>query len=96
MAYPSHIEARIDAQFTDGWRVRNLLEEVRPCDEHARIVRCILTLSDSDYDSLSAWVKKANTDYRDILWYAEYDNRNVRKHNFAHPFDAQVPYSYSE
>jgi hypothetical protein len=96
MTYAPDIEARIDAQFKDGQRVRELLSSVAPQKEEARILRCILVLSDSDYDSVAAWVKKANTDYRDLIWYAEYDNREVRKYDFARSFDEQVPYSYPE
>lgn len=89
MTFAPDIEARIDRRFKDSTCARMLLAglTVRP-DEQDRVIRCILELSDSDYDALAAWVKKANTDYRDIIWFAEYDNRDVRKHDFSRPFSS--------
>lgn len=87
MAFARDIEARIAARFKDFSRAQALLASVTVrADERDRVIRCILELSESDHDSLEAWVKKANVDYRDIIWYAEYDGRNVRKHDFSQPF----------
>lgn len=96
MSHAADIEARIDSRFKDGSRVRDLLAQLLNQKEEERVVRCILELSDSDYDSVAAWVKSANTDYRDVIWSAEYDNRNHRRFNFAFPLDSQIPYSYEE
>ena len=96
MSYASDIETRIDARFEDGARIRALLAELAMQRESERIVRCILELSDSDYDSVAAWVRKANVNNGELIWLAEYDNRNVRKYDFSRPFDVQIPYSYGE
>jgi hypothetical protein len=95
-AFASDIETRIDARFKDGSRVRALLAELAVQKERERIVRCILELSDSDPDSVAAWVRRANLNEGELIWYAEFDNRNVRKYDFSRPFDAQIPYSHSE
>lgn len=86
----------IQANFKDPERVINLLDVISVRQEKDRIIRSILILSDGDYDSVREWVKKANSDYRNIIFYAEYDNRNVRKYNFSYPVDEQLPYSYKE
>jgi hypothetical protein len=66
--------------FTDIERVKIILSKLDvPKEEKDRVLRCILYLSDHDYDSLEHWVKKANQDRRDIYFFAEYDNRNERK-----------------
>lgn len=64
--------------------------------EAERVIRCILHLSEGDRDSLMAYVKMADQDYRDVIWNAEYDNRNIRKYNFTRPLDEQKPYSEKE
>ncbi len=94
MAFPDDIVARLESQFSDRERACSILEGLGPLRERDRVARCILALSESDYDSLAAWVTKANIDYRDLIWYAEYDNREVRKYDFARRFDEQIPYSY--
>ena len=93
MNLPADIEIRIKERFDDPNRVYDLLKNLENQNEEIRVIRCILELSDSDYDSVDAWVKKANEDYRNILWYAEYDNRNVRKYDFSEPFSSQKPYA---
>ena len=83
--------------FTDIERVKTILSKLDvPGIEKDRALRCILYLSDHDYDSLECWVKKANQDRRDIYYLAEYDNRNERKWNFNNAFDKQYPYQYCD
>jgi hypothetical protein len=72
----------IDDRFTDKNDIEKRLSFLHVSMEQTRIIRCILKLSDSDPDSISAWVKLANTDYRDVIMNAEYDNREVRIFNF--------------
>ena len=96
MTFPEDIAARIDARFKDGTRVRDSLAQVSEIRDRERIWRCVLELSESDYDAVDAWVKKANADYRDVIYYAEYDNREVRRFDFSRSYDEQVPYSYPQ
>jgi hypothetical protein len=94
MPYSPDIEARINSRFKDGARVRALLSQLSTQGDEERVVRCVLELSDGDYDSVAAWVKTANADCRNVIGFAEYDTRNVRKFNFTYPMDSQAPYSY--
>jgi hypothetical protein len=96
MKLPKDIESLIDERFKDRARVLRLLGNLENQKEEHRVIRCILELSDSDYDSIDAWVKKANEDYRNVIWYAEYDHRNARKFDFNNPLNSQVPYACKE
>lgn len=60
MKYAPDIEARKSTRFNDVGRVRNLLAQLENQKEEERVLRCILELSESDYDSVAAWVKSAN------------------------------------
>jgi hypothetical protein len=89
------IESRINEYFSDTEKVKGIIEKlVVPAEERDRVIRCILYLSESDYDSLQAWVRKANIDRRDIFYFAEYDNRSERKWDFNIEFDRQYEYEY--
>ncbi len=90
------IQERIQKYFNDPENIINLLNALTVDRERDRVIRCILILSDGDYDSVKEKIKTANSDYRNIIWYAEYDNRNVRKFNFNYPIDEQIPYSYKK
>ncbi len=96
MKFKEDIKNRISEFFKEPNRVFEILNGLNVEREHERIIRCILILSEGDYDAVREWVKKANQDYRNIIWYAEYDNRNVRKFNFNYPINRQEPYSYKE
>jgi hypothetical protein len=65
-----------------------------PEEEMDRVIRCILYLSDGDYDSLGEWVSTANIDRRDVYSFAEYDNLLERRWNFSIGFDKQHEYEY--
>jgi hypothetical protein len=82
------IKKRIRHCFSDIDKVSNILEKLTvPEEERDRVIRCALYLSDSDYDSLEYWVRKANEDRRDIYFFAEYDNRSERRWNFSIEFN---------
>jgi hypothetical protein len=94
MNIPDDILRKISENFKDSNRALSILSGLALSKERERALRCILILSDSDYDALGVWVEKANSDVRNIYWYAEYDNRERRKYNFSYPFDQQSEYSY--
>ena len=95
MDIPEDINNWIYKIFSNAGNVHSLLNKLE-CKERNRVMRCCLMLSDQDTDALSEWIKKANIDYRNIIWYAEYDNRNVRKFNYNYPIQSQIEYSYKE
>jgi len=95
MNYSKDIKTRIIKYFSDIQRVNSILSRLEaPDSEHERAIRCILYLSDSDYDSLESWVETANIDIRNVYYLAEYDNRDERKWNFNLPFDKQSAYQF--
>ncbi len=76
-------------------RAREIIAALHSTPDRERLIRCALELSDHDYDSLAAWIKKAETAPGELISLAEYDNRAVRKYDFRLPFDQQVRYSYA-
>ena len=88
---------RISNSFSSTEKVKSIIEKLNvPLEEKDRVIRCVLYLSDSDYDSLERWVKVANCDRRDVYYFAEYDNRSERKWNFSIAFDKQQAYQYRD
>ena len=63
------INDRIVSDYKDADRVYKILSNLRIEKERNRIIRCILMLSEGDYDAAKACVDKANKDYRDLIWY---------------------------
>jgi hypothetical protein len=45
-----------------------------------RIVRCVVFLGDGDLEKLEYYINIAKTDYRDVIFFAEYS-----EHNAKHP-----------
>lgn len=85
----------IESTYRDASEVVDTCSAVE-VPEKERVIRCILHLAQGDIDSLTAYVRRAEKDYRDVIWSAEYDNRNNRKYDFRFPIDNQRPYSENE
>ncbi len=95
MHFSVDIDKRIKQDYKNFHKAYDFLATLRvPEVEKERIIRCILYLSEGVLDSLSTWVKKANVDSRDVIFYAEYDNRDERKWNFNIPFNQQDEYQF--
>ena len=54
--------------------------------ERDRVLRCVLHLADGSLERLEASLKTAYMDYRDIIYFAEYDTHDQRLHDFTEPF----------
>ena len=57
--------------------------------ESSRVARCVLHLSDGNLDKLERMHEASQQDWRDVIWWAEYDhpqNPEVRIHDFNQPF----------
>ncbi len=63
-----------------------LLEPIYAAGMGDRIVRCCLALSKGDINLLRHNVTQALNDYRDIIYWAEYDPNDGRIHDFNNPF----------
>ncbi|MGD1894488.1 MAG: hypothetical protein ACFB15_28320 [Cyclobacteriaceae bacterium] len=53
----------------------------------ARVPRCILFLSKGDFDSFKDNLKSAETDWRDVIYWAEYDSKDNQIYDFNKPFE---------
>ncbi|RYY76180.1 MAG: hypothetical protein EOO52_01260 [Gammaproteobacteria bacterium] len=97
--FEADIEKWILEKYKNPQRAKLLLEPLLRLDtavSKSRIVRCVLVLAESDYDSLDVYVSKAMVDFRDIIWMSEYDNRNVRRYDFDVSLYEQESYKYEE
>jgi hypothetical protein len=55
--------------------------------ELARVARCVLYLAAGDAAKLVELVAAARTDYRDVIWWAEYDGGEACLRSFMRPLD---------
>jgi hypothetical protein len=88
----SDIERYIIRRFAaaDRARVEAAIERVY---EHAgaagaRVARCVLFLSLGDVDAVDRHAEHARVDWRDVVWWAEYDGGERQLRDFTRPFDA--------
>lgn len=56
--------------------------------ERLRVVRCIVHLAEGNTDKLLEFIGSARTDYRDVIYWAEYDGDDRRIRDFNQPFSA--------
>ncbi|WP_448556910.1 hypothetical protein [Thalassotalea montiporae] len=90
--FEDDIEDWITNKFPDAQRAKEIIEPLLEIDtavNRSRIIRCALYLSDNDYDSLVNYTSKALDDPRNVLWWAEYDSRNIQKRDFNYSFNKQ-------
>ncbi len=57
-----------------------------------RIIRCVIFLADNGIESFKSFLESAKGDPRDVMWWAEYENResldnNKRVRNFNKSFE---------
>jgi len=57
-----------------------------PGPERNRVVRCIIHLANGDPQRISHLVGVAAQDYRDIIYWAEYDKEDDKILDFGNPF----------
>jgi len=86
------IEARIDADFVMAQRM-DALGILRQLEsdlgkETSRILRCVVFLARGDLERLAHFANQARADYRDVIYWAEYDERDRHLRDFNSPFAA--------
>jgi len=83
---PADVSKKLEADFgpDDMATVRNLLAEYKG-KESPRVIRCILHLAEGDTNKLLHFINAANSDYRDVIYWAEYDKGDQRAHDFNLP-----------
>jgi hypothetical protein len=56
--------------------------------ELARVARCVMFLAGGDPAELARCVAAALADYRDVIWWAEYDGGETLLRSFTHATDS--------
>ena len=84
---PMDVSKKLEADFEPDYMatVRSLLDKYRG-KERYRVIRCIIHLAEGDTDKLLHFINAANSDYRDIIYWAEYDKGDQKAHDFNLPF----------
>ncbi|MGI9204211.1 MAG: hypothetical protein ACR2Q3_09385 [Woeseiaceae bacterium] len=82
------ITQEIEKEFNRSLRssVQEALISLETVPEFQRVARCVLFLAGGDEGRLAHFVTAAHTDYRDVIWWAEYDGKEERLRDFARPF----------
>jgi hypothetical protein len=85
------IEARIATDFRADERgeVRatlDLLDSELGNDSHPRILRCVLFLAQGDATRLIQMADRTRMDWRDVIYWAEYEEHDFRMRDFNEPF----------
>jgi len=83
---PEDILQRVHQDFPDEYEtVLQLLDSYKG-PEQARVVRCIIYLSQGNSDRLLSSLHTATVDYRDVIYFAEYDQHDHRVRDFSAVF----------
>jgi hypothetical protein len=98
MPLPEDIDCRIPIEFGDQTAAaRPIL--VRLAQAHVpeldRVLRCVLYLAEGKVERLAQMADAARSDYRDVIWWAEYtghaSGRTRQVRDFTKPFHRQKP-----
>ena len=88
---PEDIEKRLRADFgADTDVARGELEKlsgVASDDALPRIARCVVHLADRELDKLTYYVECAHKDWRDVIWWAEYDGGEKQLRDLNREFE---------
>lgn len=87
--FPADIAAKIAVDFAHEPSdcVLALLDEYKGA-EKARVIRCAIYLANGSIDKLLQMIGSAQTDYRDVIYWAEYDRDDRQVRDFNLPFTA--------
>lgn len=92
---PDDIQKKIRAEFETGlvqFMERELeafvkrFQEVYQEPPTPRIIRCVVYLTAGEKENLSHFVEAALKDWRDVIYWAEYNAEDQRIHDFNEPF----------
>jgi hypothetical protein len=86
---PADVVGKIAAAFPNEpmTLVLELLDEYEG-PERLRVIRCVIHLAEGNIDKLLDLIGSAKTDYRDVIYWAEYDRNDQRIRDFDQPFAA--------
>lgn len=87
------IENWIETRFSNREKALGIIEPILGLDSEikaTRVIRCVLFLSGSDYEKLASYAAEAIGDCRNVIWWAEYDNRSAKVRDFEKALTAQT------
>lgn len=86
---PADIQAKLTADFPKESlsTLAALLNEYTG-PERIRVLRCVVQLAQGDSQRLLQSIEAATADYRDVIYWAEYDSHDRRISDFSQPFTA--------
>ncbi len=84
---PADVVTKLEADFPNGdlATIQGLLDDYKD-NERLRVIRCIVQLAEGKIDRLRHFIGAAKSDYRDVIYWAEYDRNGQRIHDFNLPF----------
>ena len=90
MSLPPDIEAHLRRLYGDdaaslGARLKRLAAEVDGVGP--RVLRCVLHLAGGDLDLVDQYSESVRQDWRDVIYWAEYDQDESRLRDLNQPFD---------
>lgn len=79
---------QIDKEYSGASRssVQVCMQGLATLPECQRVARCVLFLAKGDAKKIVDFVTAALTDYRDVIWWAEYDGKEERLRDLSRPF----------
>ncbi len=91
MYIPDDIDRYLRTQYSphEVVEIISVFEDLHKADNaiSARVLRCIIHLAEGSADRVRDLAEDAKTDYRDIILWAEYDQKGkTRLHDFNKPF----------
>jgi hypothetical protein len=88
----NEMQTRFDSDFNSSNKI--LSEYLNEYDylNSDRIIRCVIFLADNGIESFKLFLESAKSDPRDVMWWAEYENReslddNKRIRDFNKSFE---------
>ncbi|MHC4942739.1 MAG: hypothetical protein ACYTG7_06930 [Planctomycetota bacterium] len=78
--FGSSDDAELVIEALSDFRARN------PDIESDRIIRCIVFVASGNLDTLEQAIELARTDYRDLIMWAEYNEKDQRIRDMNKPF----------
>lgn len=86
---PDDIRKKVENDYKDNVNKNEILEllsTVYSKVRSKRVVRCVIYLSNGNYEDLTHFVKDALVDWREVIYWAEYDQNGVRVNDFNKEF----------
>jgi|CXWL01.1.fsa_nt_gi hypothetical protein len=87
ISLPADVVSKIASDFPNEplATIFALLDDYRGV-ERLRVIRCVIHLAEGNTDKLLEFIGSARTDYRDVIYWAEYDDRDQKVRDFSQPF----------